>query len=98
MNGDVLAIMTELGKIKSELQKDIGDFKSDLKDDIGDLKASIAGSNGSFTAEINWAKDRVSKLEAAGVRENWREWMERGVFAAVFLFVHKILNALGIKI
>lgn len=87
MNGDSLEIMNA-----------IGDMRSDLQEDLGNLKAQIAGMNGSLTTGLLATNDRVKRLEDENTREGWRNWLERGVLAGLFLGVHKILNAFGIKI
>lgn len=87
MNGDAVTIM-----------KAISDMRADLKEDIGDIKKDIGTMNGEFTADIKNVKERVGDLEHENVREHWKQWLERGMFAGIFLGIHKILNLIGFKV
>ena len=87
MNGDSL-----------ELAQMISNIHVDLKKDFGDLKAEVAGMRGTFSTDIAATKLRVTDLEKENIRQGWKDWLERGVFASFILGLHKILTLFGVKI
>ena len=87
MNGDSL-----------ELAQMISAVHTDLKNDFAVLKSEVSGMKGTFTVEIDGAKARIKDLEDENIREGWKDWLERGVFASFILGIHKMLTLFGVKI
>lgn len=87
MNGDALAIMTELGRIHA-----------DLKEDIGNVRADLAGFKGTITSDLNATTNRVIELEEDIKSRAYWQNVRTYVTVPIVFVLHKTATILGIKI
>lgn len=85
-----------------QISEMMGSMERRLSDKIGDVSTQVAGTTGRLSAEVEAVRLRTGALEAENVREEWKNWLDRGVFGGAIVGVnfilHKVATTVGWKI